>query len=328
MSQESDPSTAPVRKYSRYRAVRQQAEVTIVEPPVTPAHEVHDGSVSRSMSRYRRSRAPTKTEYPTSPPVPSLPAISNLNTSQPRPGEGIRRVTDPVRGTQKQQLPTRNDTVAGSPQGRGRETENERLQRKTREMREREDNYQASRRAQGAQESHRGAQAQTLRDANSREELIRLEDAEKQRLLAEQKRKDLERLEAELDAAGPPPERVTSPGKEKFKIFSRKRSATKTTTHTSGSGNGSVKNSTSVSRTISDGSPPRPSVEPRARVIEQGIGPRSSVEPRAQVIEQGGGEIVPGADAPMSAVNAGERVSLIICLLSSDIVMLAWLIQY
>jgi hypothetical protein len=163
------------------------------------------------------------------------------------------------------------------------ETETERLQRQAREIREQEDQH---RRAQKEQEE------QQLANVKSKAEQARLAEEEKERLLAEQKRKDLERLEAELEAAAPPIPRVISPGKEKdkFGFFSRKRAGTRDTPPpTVGSG----KNSRSMSRSRSNDSPPQVSNEPTFRVIEQ---KREA--------------IVPGTDAPISAVNAGERVSI------------------
>jgi hypothetical protein len=99
------------------------------------------------------------------------------------------------------------------------------------------------------------------------------------KLLGEQKRKDLERLQAELDAASPAPALVASPAKEKFG-FLRKRAATKASPRSSESSSGP-----SLSQTKSNEPPRR--------------------------IEQGGGGIVPQTDAPISASNAGERVSVL-----------------
>jgi hypothetical protein len=97
--------------------------------------------------------------------------------------------------------------------------------------------------------------------------------------LAEQKRKDLERLQAELDAAVPTS--PTSP-REKLRFFSRKRAQTKTSP------------------------PPTVKREPESAMLTK---MKSNEAPRG--IEQGGGGIVPQLDAPMSASNAGERVSCV-----------------
>ena len=100
------------------------------------------------------------------------------------------------------------------------------------------------------------------------------------RLLQEQKRKDLERLEAELDAAAPAVSLpVTTPLKDKFAFFSKKVTATNVSPPRTSGSSGRVQ----LART------------------------RSNEPPRG--IEQGGGGIVPQTDAPISASNAGERVS-------------------
>lgn len=124
--------------------------------------------------------------------------------------------------------------------------------------------------------AHERTQAQRLERQKADEE-------EAHRILAEQKRKDLERLEITLAAAvaapgplSPPPASGGSGGK--FRIFGRKKSAAKVaaTPPTSG-GIGEVKTET---RSTSD--------EMSGRRVE------------AAMVNM---------DAPVSAVNAGERVS-------------------
>jgi hypothetical protein len=120
--------------------------------------------------------------------------------------------------------------------------------------------------------------------------------------LAEQKRKDLERLEATLNAAiqGPAVPRIGSPAKDKFGFFSRKKS---------------VKSPPPAASTPPLPAPaapvPAPS-RPRSTSIVRSSGsnetPRTSKEPPLP-LGPGGTVIVPGTDAPISAVNAGERVS-------------------
>lgn len=117
---------------------------------------------------------------------------------------------------------------------------------------------------------------------------MQLSDEETERILAEQKRKDLERLEATLDAAAN--DSVKSPP-QKFAFFSSKRRATTTTKPPLPS---VLDNIASIQRTIGDGPP---------------INDAPVINPVG--IQQGGGGIVPQTDAPISASNAPERVSLI-----------------
>jgi len=275
-------SPAPPKKYMRYKSVQQAVGASTQTSP-----EKKDGpNISRSMSRYRRPRNPNPVLSPPLPvgrvPQPYAPV------GPAKSGEMVRRVTDPVSGThvpQGNKLPARHDTVAGNRTvARTRESEAECARRKAREIREQE---QQHRQAQMEQE------AQELQRIESQAEQARQVEAEKARLLAEQKKKDLARLEAELEAAAPV--KVASPGKEKLGFFSRKRAATKTSPPAKQAlptPPQSRNASTSISRLQSNSSLPS-----------------SSKEPPPKGIEQGGGGIVPGIDAPMSASNAGERVS-------------------
>lgn len=130
------------------------------------------------------------------------------------------------------------------------------------------------------QRAHERTQAQRLERQKADEE-------EAHRILAEQKRKDLERLEVTLAAAvaapGPvSPAPVSGGSGSKFKIFGRKKSTAKVAPTPPGSGGkGLTKLET---RSTSD--------EMSGRGLE--------------------GAVV-GIDAPVSAVNAGERVSSSTC---------------
>lgn len=133
-----------------------------------------------------------------------------------------------------------------------------------------------------------------LRRAHERTQAQRLErqkadEEEAHRILAEQKRKDLERLEITLAAAVAAPSPVSPPPASggKFKIFGRKKSAAKIKSTPPGSGG-----------------------KPEARV-----------ETRSTSDEMSGRGVEPamvGLDAPVSAVNAGERVSCFTYNMQSD----------
>lgn len=287
MSDDKEPASTstPLPKYSRYR--RQTIKPEPEPQPVPVQKPDNDFSRSKSMSRYRRSVVPAKAAQiadSSNPPVPTLPRAQNTIGAEGR--NVIRRVTEPVNNVQAEE---RNGENSGRSQGRYRETEEERMRRKVKEFQEREEQQRRVQQAKAEQERLR-------QQRREEEELQRMAEEEPERLLAEQKRKDLERLQAELDAAPPPLMPVVSPKKEKFGFFSRKRAATKTTPPTT-SGSGSGTNSMSKSRS---NEPPRSTEVPRSTDIPRGI-------------EQGGGGIVPQTDAPISASNAGERVSVIDC---------------
>jgi len=235
------------------------------------------------MSRYRRSRAVSKPDpVATSSMPPPVPTIQKFHAQSP-PATGfnasgpMRRVTEPAKPTQREQ---RHTTAGGKPeQGRPRETENERLQRKGREYQEREKQQMLKTQQEKAEKERMTQQQKAEAEAKAEAERARLAEEENAKLLEEQKRKDLERLQAELDAATPAPVPLASPAKEKFGFFSRKRAGTKA-------------------------SPPRSSESSSGPSLSQ----RKSNE-LSRRIEQGGGGIVPQTDAPISASNAGERVS-------------------
>lgn len=196
-----------------------------------------------------------------SPPVPSLPA--GLGSGNGR-GDGVRRVTDPGREAQAPQR---------------RETDEEKARRMVRELQERE---ARARRELRELEAQKRIAMQKEKEAEA--EMVRIAEE----ILAEQKRKDLERLQAELDAASPVMSAGSSthtPKKEKFGAFfgRRKSPPARSPPRSVGSGNGSAGASLSPSR--------------------------SNQPSRSVGIEQGGGGIVPQIDAPISASNAGERVS-------------------
>ncbi|TVY52234.1 hypothetical protein LCER1_G006836, partial [Lachnellula cervina] len=274
MSGDQDATSSPP-KYSRYRSVRHQTHPTRTEPapPVPEAEQDAPFSRTKSMARYRRSRAVAKNELadqPLPPPVPSIPSRTQTSAApHPAGRETTRRLTEPIPSAQRQVPDT------GREQARPKETERERLRRKAQEYRDRE-------------EAQQRLEEQEAREAAETEaELARRKEEEAAKILAEQKRKDLERLEATLDAAAPIAPRITSPGRDKFSFFSRKRAATR-----------SAQPRTSESRSGSGGNSMSRTEAPRA-------------------ILEGGGGIVPQTDAPISASNAGERRVLIRCKQSS-----------
>jgi len=163
--------------------------------------------------------------------------------------------------------------------------------------------------------------APLTKDPESETDRARRLEGENASRLAEQKQKDLERLQRELDAAVPTPpaptpthtprlQSLTSPLREKFSFFSRKKDSSKDTPP-------------QTPKTLS-GSPPAIVVKNEAPHLVERIRraePVKNIEPpkedaakrseklrRPLQIGQGGGGIVPQTDAPISASNAGERV--------------------
>lgn len=183
-------------------------------------------------------------------------------------------------------------------QAKSYETDTERRQRHAREALERE---AARQKLIKEREEHERliARQRALEEAHQ----AKLAEEEATKLLAEQKRRDLERLEKQLNAVAPDViERITSPpATGKFKLFSRKRGLTKSTPpQTARSGSGSELPTVVHTRS---------SEQPKAMEIPKIVEPPKEPRSAEKGIAKGGGGIVPGTDAPISASNSGERVS-------------------
>lgn len=307
MSGEKESASADQapQKYSRYRARKPEPEKQN-QPEIENKEKQHsDISRTKSMSRYRKRSAVTNPNQTpiTSLPVPEIPRTNaqspigdgfngSVRDSTRSGGENMQqrqqqrsladgtrysvRAAEPEQSSQRQLEPRPPVDMSRHSQVRPHETEDERLRRKVREFQERE---MAQRKAIQEQEEQARRTQQQKEEAEA--ELARLAEGENARKLVEQKRKDLERLQVELDAAKPGSglPAVSSPEREKLGFFSRKKYSTQVTPPTTSGGSGSALLAKS-----------------RGNEPQKGI-------------EQGGGGIVPRTDAPISASNAGERVS-------------------
>ncbi|TAQ87234.1 hypothetical protein B7494_g4409 [Chlorociboria aeruginascens] len=269
------PGTPPP-KYSRYRSVRGPDPKPLNSPPLDPP----DGAmptITKSMSRYRRPRGTSRADQgplESRPPIPAMPPHAPSKTSTPsRYRDVARRATDPVPASQHQ------ISAGDVSQESGNESRHK--------VRDEEDRY--VRQWRSRKEHEEQERIEPKNDLAAEVEKAPLDEEEIARRLAEQQRKELERLEAELEAAVPTSSQGSrDSGEGKFTLFSRKRSATLKSPPLSSGGLPATK--------------PRGTDEPQ--IPQQGI-------------QQGGGGIVPGTDAPISAVNAGERRVLIRCKQSS-----------
>ena len=290
MSYEKGPASSTATsppKYSRYRSVRRAVEK---EEPVQEHKAEPEMTRTKSMARYRRTRPVSKTEQIAASPMPPVPPIPRANaqalsSNPPAQRDVTRRVTEPIQNSQRQKRQSLGATGRPRPQ----ETDDERMRRMGNEAHEREEQRRRARKEKEEQErqlrKYKEEQERIARQQRAEEEAEQARKAaeESANLLAEQKRKDLERLQAELDAATPSPPPLPTGPREKLRFFSRKRAQTKTSAPVSPPTTTRESESTSFSTT------------------------KSTEQPRG--IEQGGGGIVPQIDAPISASNAGERVS-------------------
>lgn len=273
MSQDNEAASTTFQpKYTRYRSVRRAAaEESAAKEQVVAATTTHEqnvagnGPIQRSMSRYRRPRAASKADQTTSPPPTAVPAVPAVPAL-------------PLAAQFNQNVPVGVARRVTEPASRNHTQTTQIAARNTSQRQ----------RTAGREIDDPSVFAPTVEEK-----------------LAEQKRKDLERLEATLDAAtqGPQGSSVNSPVREKFGFFSRKRTHAKTAPPT-------VPTTVSATVPAAAAAPvlPTSSSTSIARSGGSNDTPRVSNErpiPRAA----GGAVVVPGTDAPISAVNSGERVS-------------------
>jgi len=255
------------------------------------------------MSRYRRPQTRVGNPLSAAPPLPIIPP--SPNTAQKLAATGARDVTRKVTEPTPSSPRSPRQIQSGITQrrvGHGQpETGNERARRRADELDGRE--QEQRRFIQEQKERERIAQEKR---AAAEAERARLADVENARLLAEQKRKDLERLQAELDAAttsGPHAQSTTSP-KDKFGFFSRRRN-----TKTNPPEERNLSPAKSIDAPTTSSGRTRSPTKSHDAPINLGNAIARASNDLPPSIQQGGGGIVPGTDAPISAVNAGERVS-------------------
>ncbi|CAD6452578.1 17b521a2-a0ea-422a-b777-40f82330a15a [Sclerotinia trifoliorum] len=293
MAEENNqPPQVSQQKYSRYRSVRALPSNTDLNTPNQDVQQNQSTSLSRtkSMSRYRRPKLAPKSED--SPSVPTVPESHGPPTSPNSTARVLttRRTSDPVDSATglpsnyahtRRPIPKRSQTHLGATG-------------ESQDYNERQESYELNYSSDNGIDQHK-----ILSPSHSPPPVslpVQLSDEETEKILAEQKRKDLARLEATLDAAAN--DSVKSPP-QKFGFFSSKRRATTTTTNPIPAAP-LLSNVASIQRAIADG-PPR---------IEAPV-----INPVG--IQQGGGGVVPQTDAPISASNASERRVLIRCKQSS-----------
>jgi hypothetical protein len=292
---------------SHARAVRDNAWTLSNENPPEPALDPSStNSIARSKSRYRRRaarvssvvdndaarslNAPQARDTPPIPPVPSLPSMAKATSTgqgtMRRPSSPGGRIGDGADAAAHVHHDPTSPPARHHPHDiRAAEHAPKRLHRRVTE-----DHIHTTGRTDASFHSGMVDQGDRMRRTMGDEGLADASRTEAERLLAQQKKKDLERLQIELANAQPPLDlrspKTRSPMVEKFALLSRRKS-NDGTSPTSSSAN-SAANSMDCNRAPMD--------PPEVPKIPKGIG-------------AGGTGIVPQKDAPVSAVNHGDRVS-------------------
>jgi hypothetical protein len=298
-SPQPDPSKPPtLPKFSRYRSVRRAIDVRRVDaaaanaipeadeeelsPDVVNVDDSEEEGMSQSRARYKRTKN-----------VVNLHDTDGLKFGKETGSAAKEQL---LGGDEVENGPAQQKQPSARYHGRskGKGTEDVRLKADS---------------TMPIEEDRRVREKQQAIEVHKQEK--EAQDAET--TLAEQKRQDLKRLEAELEAATPAEQPTSS--REKLGFLSRKFGTTKTLPR----------------RQFQAAEEPVPSIArartqkvtkkiigaPQAletpkdvkRMQEASSRGQSPVKEDVTTIKQGGGGIVPQTDAPVSASNAGERVS-------------------
>ncbi|KAI1850781.1 hypothetical protein JX265_013344 [Neoarthrinium moseri] len=281
--------------YTNQEAPPAQAKEDV--PDSAPAPVTAPGnSISRSMSRYRRraasvsgdSDATPKIAAPQpydAPPVPAIP--STVRTSGN--GQGTLLAQNGNEGAAS--TGSRGTSISSSSQHNHHQLRH--LDHAARNSyRRMTDHESQSRNTSGESERKRTADRddveRRLTDqaaASKHAEQVAHKESEAHRLLAQQKKKDLERLQIQLansQTQATKPAKVRSPVIEKFVMLTKRRKS---------------KDGLSPTSSTPNRSPTKPPDVPKLPIG----------------IEVGGKGIVPQTDAPVSAVNHGERIVSVRC---------------
>ncbi|GME41798.1 Pleckstrin-like protein [Neofusicoccum parvum] len=329
------PAAAQEPKFSRYRSVRrahhQQQHDLPAMPPVPPdpsPEPPKSATVSRSMSRYHRQR-PRTTTAAVAPDAaaPPLPSQGHRAPTQPGPPPAareqrrVRAQSNPGGAPSRQ--PTRPTTsggqdgaadgnVVGSP-SRARE--------EARRLLEGESQRQARMNAElKAEKRVKLEEAQKLRAKQEAEESER-RNAERIRQYQEKRAED---LKARQEAARAQAARTRQEEEDRQHVVERERPRTAKTA-------GASSESDAPPVPPSPQSPSSPRRKDRLagllRRRKEDQQPNSNFIPAPKprqvsndtnnnpdaFIKAGGGGVVPGIDAPISAVNAGDRRVMVEC---------------
>ncbi|KAF2497171.1 hypothetical protein BU16DRAFT_459066 [Lophium mytilinum] len=343
----ADVSTSTAPKFSRYRSVRRQQEQQLKQPPppMPPLNPPKEASVSRSMSRYHRQRAGAAVNNAV-PPIPDLPGMRSVKsqqtlpppppvpvpthaTSSPRLRSGTvgrhnapqnisseESKMSPSTGTAGKPVPLVKRT-AREPSATAREEarklmqgEAERLRRIKEDQRIEREALEARRAEQERSVRHEQEKQKALLEAErlkqlqekvEEEERIRLQQEEESR--AKRRLQEASRAKQHQEEEAQPKSRMRARtvGREQRPATSKgspsesrpQTSSQKSLPHNSPSKLGFLKkkNRDDALRALED----RPKTSARPREISTSSGGKSASKPLA------------GFDAPISAVNAGDR---------------------
>ncbi|KAF2096194.1 hypothetical protein NA57DRAFT_29083, partial [Rhizodiscina lignyota] len=307
---------------SRYRSVRRQQSLTSSSPPPVPVPEhaalppnradMNQQNVQRSMSRYHRNRPATSAGAEQPQPVPQLPPQMPPQT-QARPLRSPTRykhispqqsydeiIDNYAQAPQRQRTTTRPGTAVRPPANDASRAEARQIIAGEAERQERmKAKIRAERKAQSdAQDAERRRRQQEEEQAERERRRRAAEEVQQKQLReAEEMQKKKREREEELALRQQRREEEAHRGlKASRNSGSNQMAQPVTPSKSSGGLFGMFKKR-------------KGDEAPKSAEILAGPSSKSATWPEEQskFIKQGGGGIVPGTDAPISAVNAGER---------------------
>ena len=321
------PPSTDGSRVSRYRSVRkaQQQQSREPAPPLPTANMAHttdSQSVSRSASRYHRPKTAVDRSVPMPAPlsatqVAALSAHSSSRTDVnndelPRPAElappviaprtqesseRLQTNVPPVEERTRPTLEERQERMRAAQlaewEALGRAAESDRLrQEREKEAREEEERLyqeQVERVERKRRQEEEAAEQEKRRQLKEREKAVKALEGDRQRPRREFSSQPTEARPSTAKHSNPsdPPPISTIMG-----FFKRRRSSDSTR----------APDKTQPS--------PRATVEPRPKTSHA---PQTPSSPKEETIRPGGGGVVPGTDAPISAVNHGVRRVMIEC---------------
>ncbi|KAF2267261.1 hypothetical protein CC78DRAFT_541912 [Lojkania enalia] len=343
----SPPEVSPA-KFSRYRSVRraqarqqqlqssqnpaadhQQIPPLPPMPPAPPAEPRTDATVSRSFSRYRArpttshgSHAPPVRTHTVPEPVPPLPP--NTQTARTRALSSPHHSSRSANNVQPRVPPASNSRTEAAPLvakgGReppqsARDEAKQLIQGEAERQRRVQEKLRAEKRAKleaeqaerERQEKLRNEEAEQLKVQQEAEEAekLRQQKAEQERGKKLQKAESAARLRKKREEEEE--EEEEEERRAKYEEAARKAQTSPPTSPPKQGGGFGLFKRRKDEAPVSPGSPPSANVG-RPRQTSNGNGNRD-----LDTIRPGGGGAVLGIDAPISAVNAGDRRVMVVC---------------
>ncbi|KAF2467843.1 uncharacterized protein BDR25DRAFT_335698 [Lindgomyces ingoldianus] len=329
----SHPPPESAAKFSRYRSVRRAQQQQQLEhlthdqatppiPAMPPIEPQKDATVSRSMSRYHRR--PTTSHSATHaapsvrssteqvPPLPRVAASTSTSSSRnraPSSPQAVHNGQPRLPNTSKartEATPLVEKSARGyGPSQAARDEAKQLMQAEAERHRRMQEKLKAEKRARLEAEEAERARLERLRKEEEEAERLRAqrEAEEAEQLRRQKEEQDRGKRLQKAESASRLKKREEEERKAKYEEAARKTPASPPVSPPRhGGGFGLFKRR----KDDAPGSPESPAKTGRPRQTSNGNREHDTIRP-------GGGGAVLGIDAPISAVNAGDRRVMVVC---------------